>query len=80
MDWYWSAAQGLGTSDLQYVISFKVLEKSLCVSDMYKIYIGACDLQTFGQHCIKSRSDSVLEISAWAQEHFQLTVPSTHAG
>jgi len=30
-----------------------------------------CDLQALRQLCIKNRPDSVLEIAAWAQEHFQ---------
>jgi len=40
-----------------------------CENQLY-----ACDLQVRKQHCIKNKYDSVLEITAWAQEHFQKSV------
>lgn len=33
--------------------------------------LDARDLQALGQLCIKNRQDSVIETTAWAQEHFQ---------
>jgi len=32
-------------------------------------------LQTLRQHCVKEKHDSVLEIMAWTQEHFQKSLP-----
>jgi len=36
-----------------------------------KINTGCLGFQAFRQHCIKKRLHSVMEISAWAQAHFQ---------
>ena len=38
---------------------------------MSRSKLDAHDLQALGQHCIKDRHDSLLDITAWSQEHFQ---------
>lgn len=45
-----------------------------------KPVIDGCDLQALGLHCIKNWPHSVMEISAWTQEHLQksLTVNTVH--
>ena len=41
--------------------------------------VNGCNLQALRRHSIKNRLDSVVEITAWAQEHFWKTAVSKHS-
>lgn len=49
---------------------FKILENSVHKKQSQKSMMDGHDLLAFMQPYIKNRSDSVLDIRAWAQEHF----------
>ena len=55
-------------------------ESSLGKEHRWKSVLDARDFRVLRQLCIKKRPDSVLEITAWAQEHFQksLSVNTAH--
>ncbi|MGL4878608.1 hypothetical protein [Paraclostridium dentum] len=44
---------------------------SVCKGQGRRSKLDAHDLLTLRQHCIKNNHDSLLDITAWAQEHFQ---------
>lgn len=56
------------------------MEKSVCNGEGRDSISDASDLHALKQHCIKNRHNSVMEITAWGQEHFQksLCVNAVH--
>lgn len=59
---------------LQYIKSSKKGESGeifVCMGQGQKSVLDACDLRSLGQFCNKYRYDSVLEITARDQKHFQ---------
>ncbi len=59
---------------IQCITSSKVsekLEKSLCVRDRPKTFVGCPWSSAFRRHCISYRHDSVIDITKWAQEYLQ---------